>query len=175
MEEPGSIYLFNLSLIAMTFTAVTALVMFLRQTMGGKLSNFDIYLITSFISFGFAQSLSAILPPLISLFELPSEAHWALSSGLAAILLGFVAVNVIRLRRTASSEPKSLGVKFSFSLQGLAVIVLIANAVVWPWQGVHLFAAALTLSLAAVMWAFARRIASLFGDKPGEDWDPKRG
>ena len=45
MEEPGSIYLFNLSLIAMTFTAVTALVMFLRQTMGGKLSNFDIYLI----------------------------------------------------------------------------------------------------------------------------------
>jgi hypothetical protein len=54
MELPGETYLFNLSLIAVTFTAVSALVMLLRQTMGGKLSNFDVYLITSLISFGFA-------------------------------------------------------------------------------------------------------------------------
>jgi hypothetical protein len=66
MEVPGETYLFNLSLIAVTFTAVTALVMLFRQTMGGKLSNFDIYLITSFISFGFAIAISAILLPWVA-------------------------------------------------------------------------------------------------------------
>jgi hypothetical protein len=58
MELPGETYLFNLSLIAVTFTAVSALVMLMRQTMGGKLSNFDVYLITSYISFGFAVALA---------------------------------------------------------------------------------------------------------------------
>jgi hypothetical protein len=35
MELPGTAYLFNLSLISITFTAVSALVMLVRQTMGG--------------------------------------------------------------------------------------------------------------------------------------------
>jgi hypothetical protein len=34
--------------------------------------------------------------------------------------------------------------------------------------------AALTLFLAVVMLAFVRRIASLLGVKPGDNWDPKR-
>ena len=36
MELPGETYLFNLSLIAVTFTAVSALVMLMRQTMGAN-------------------------------------------------------------------------------------------------------------------------------------------
>ena len=39
----------------------------------------------------------------------------------------------------------------------------------------HVTAVGCALSLAMVMWAFVRRINSLLGDKPGEDWDPKRG
>jgi hypothetical protein len=42
-------------------------------------------------------------------------------------------------------------------------------------QGVGPHAAAVTLSLGTAMWAFVRRIASLGGDKPSEDWDLKRG
>ena len=54
-------------------------------------------------------------------------------------------------------------------------MVLIANAVVPAVQGVGLFKVALTLPLAVVMWAFIRRIGSLLGGKPGDDWDPNRG
>ncbi len=175
MEESGSIYLFNLSLIAMTFTAVSALVMLVRQTMGGKLSNFDVYLITSFVSLGFAQSLAAILPSLVSLFEPPHSVLWASSSGSAALLLGATLFSVVRLRLRVSPDPIPNSVFFGFCLQGLAVTVLMVNAVVTAWQGVHLFAGAVTLSVAAVMGAFVRRIASLLGDRPGEDWDPKQG
>jgi hypothetical protein len=175
MELPGETYLFNLSLVAVTFTAVSALVMLLRQTMGGKLSNFDVYLITSFISFGFAIAVSALLPPLASFFELGTAALWAVSSGLAAIIMGStVAANVHR-RHVVAPEPMSWSVRSSFIANGLSAIVLLVNAAVPPWQGVHLFAGALTLSTAAIMWAFVRRIGSLVGDKPGDDWDPKRG
>jgi hypothetical protein len=48
-------------------------------------------------------------------------------------------------------------------------------AIVTSHQGVGLFKVALTMPLATVMWAFVRRIGSLLGDTPGEDWDPKRG
>jgi hypothetical protein len=47
VELTGETYLFNLSLLALTFAAVSALVMLLRQTMGGRLSYFDVYLIAT--------------------------------------------------------------------------------------------------------------------------------
>ncbi len=68
MELPSTPFLFNLSLLAIAFAAVSALVMLIRQTMGGKLSNFDVYLITSFVSFGFVIAIDAILPALLALF-----------------------------------------------------------------------------------------------------------
>ena len=43
MDVPGEAYLFNLSLLAITFAAVSVLVMLMRQTMGGRLSNFDVH------------------------------------------------------------------------------------------------------------------------------------
>jgi hypothetical protein len=175
MEMPGETYLFNMSLIAVTFTAVSALVMLLRQTMGGKLSNFDVYLITSFISFGFAIAISALLPPLVSFYGLESSALWAVASGIAAIIMGSTVATNIRRRHVVAREPMSWSVRSSFGANSLSAIVLLVNAVVSPWQGVHLFASALTLSMAALMWAFVRRIGSLVGDKPGDDWDPKRG
>jgi hypothetical protein len=175
MEASGETYLFNLSLIAVTFTAVSALVMLLRQTMGGKLSNFDVYLITSFISFGFAIAISALLPPLVSFFELGSVALWAVSSGMAAIIMGGTVATNIHRRHVVAREPMSWSVRSSFFANSFSTILLLVNAVVPPWQGLHLFAGALTISTAAIMWAFVRRIGSLVGDKPGDDWDPKRG
>ena len=63
----------------------------------------------------------------------------------------------------------------AFSLHGIAVLMFLVNAALFPWQGVHLYSLAVTVSLAATMWAFVRRIASLFGEHVGEDWDPKLG
>lgn len=175
MELPGETYLYTLSLVAATFAVVSALVMIMRQSMGGKMSLFDVYLITTYISWGFTQSLIALVPPLVSLFEPTPRILWAVSSGLSALVFAVVLAGIVHRRLKASPEPIALAVKTSFSLHGVAIIVFIVNAIAEPWQGVHLFAAALTLSVAAVMWAFVRRIASLFGVKPSKDWDPKRG
>ena len=175
MDWPGEPYLFNLSLLAITFAAVSVLVMLVRQTMGGKLSNFDIYLISSFISSGFVIAVDAVLPPLVSLFEPPPAILWASASGLAAVLLAVDLLNRVAMRRKASSAPMPRNFLGRFAVEWIAVLLLAANAVVPQVQGIGLFAVALTLSMVLLMWAFVRRITSLLGEKPGEDWDPKRG
>jgi hypothetical protein len=175
MELPGQDYLFNLSLVAISFAAVSALVMLIRQFMGGGLSKYDIHLIASYISYAFVLSLLGLLPPLVSLFPLAPRMLWTISSGLAVLIFAPVLASVIYRRKRASPHPVPLVVKASFCLHGLSNILLLANAAIAPWQGIQLYAAALTLSLATVMWTFARRIASLFGDKPAEGFDPDRG
>src|SRR5690348_3702520 len=131
MELPGETYLFNLSLLALTFTAVSALVMLLRQTMGGKLSNFDIYLIVTYISLGFSIAVGCLLPPLVALFEPAAPVLWLVASVGAAILLGSVVLNALRWRTRASREPISLAVRTTFTIHGVVVVVLIVNAL-WP-------------------------------------------
>ena len=75
MDLPGEAYLFNLSILSITVAVVSALVMLVRQTLGGKLSNFDIFLIEAFVSWGLSlrglrscrrSSLFSILLPLSS-------------------------------------------------------------------------------------------------------------
>lgn len=175
MELTGETYLFNLSLLALTFAAVSALVMLLRQTMGGRLSNFDVYLIATYVSLGFVVSAAAILPPLVALFEPAPAGLWAISSGIAAILLAGVMVNVVASRRRASPEPLSQGLVIIFAIHFIDAGVLALNAVIPKFQGVGPFAAALTVSFFMLMLAFVRRIRSLLGDKPGEDWNPRLG
>jgi hypothetical protein len=175
MDLPGEAYLFNLSLLAITFAAVSALVMLLRQTMGGKLSNFDLHLITSYISGGFALTLGAVMPPLVSLGAPAPAVLWGVSSALAALFLASFLVSMIRRRRKASGAAAPPMVVLDWTSHGIAIVLLAANAVVPALQGVIVFAVALTLSLGFVMFGFVRRIASLLGDRPGDDWNPRRG
>ena len=92
----------------------------------------------------------------------------------SAEVVGLVGT-VVAARRAVSSMPMSASVVGVLTAQLIAVLLLAANIVVSPAQGTGPFATALTLSLVLGMYAFVRRIASLLGNKPSEDWDPKRG
>ena len=174
MELPGAGYLYNLSLLAVTFATVSALVMLVRQTLGGKLSNFDIFLIRGFLSFSFFVAFAAILPPLAALSDAAVQVLWPLTSTVAAILLGLNLYTIIVRRRKATRKPAPAGVMIRNLVHGMAIALLVLNALVPAVQGVALYAAALTLCLGNMMWAFVRRITSLLGEKPSRDWDPRR-
>lgn len=175
MEPQGELYLYNLSMLAVTFAAVSALVMVLRQTMGGKLSNFDIHLTTAYVSGGFALALAAITPPLLTLFNPSPEVLWGVSGVIAALLVAAFIASVVRRRRRASGSHVPALVILDWAIQSAVIAVLLVNAIPQPAQGVGVFAGALTVSVAVLMWSFVRRISSLLGQSPGEDWDPKRG
>ena len=173
MELPGASYLYNLSLLAVTFATVSALVMLVRQTLGGKLSNFDIFLIRGFLSFSLFVAFAAILPPLAALSDAAAQVLWPLTSMIAAILLGLNLYTIIVRRRKATKKAAPAGVIIRYFVHGIAIALLVLNALVPAVQGIALYAAALTLCLGNMMWAFVRRITSLLGEKPGRDWDPR--
>lgn len=75
-----------------------------------------------------------------------------------------------RIGRQGCARPGALAGASGNLFKALACVMLLANAVV---QNAGLFGMALTLSMTAAMVGFVRRISSLFGDKPGEDWDPQ--
>ena len=109
MELHGEAYLFNLSLLAITFAAVSVLVMLVRQTMGGRLSNFDIHLITSYIARGFVIAVAAILPSLVADFGLPRR-----SSGLRRVgLRRFCSQPLWRLLSTSDPQLPEAGYRGS--------------------------------------------------------------
>ena len=97
-DLPGEAYLLNLSLLAVTFAAVSVLVMLVRQTLGGKLSNFDIHLVTSYVARGFVIAFAALLPLMLDDFRLSPQVFWAITSGFAAALLAAEMVRVQRER-----------------------------------------------------------------------------
>ena len=175
MELPGETFLFNLSLAAITFSAVSALVTLLRQAMGGKLSNFDVFLLAAYMSDGFALMISSVLPPLIAQSGLPLPWIWSIASFLAAAILGAQLANIMRLRRVATKVPMPSTTKASLTIHWFVVFLLLANASVPAIRGIFVFEASLTVYLATAMWVFVRRVASLQSDRSSDDWDPKRG
>ena len=174
MNLPGEAYLLNLAMLAMTFAAVSVFVMLMRQTMGGKLSNYDIHLVTTYVSQAFVVVACAILPSLFADFGLSPTTIWVIASGLAAILLAASRVYIQRRRSKAAKIAPPPFLVFVYVFQWTLVVFLVANAALPGFQSVGPFKAALSLSLAMVMWGFVRRIASLLGDQPREDWDPRR-
>ena len=174
MDLPGEAYLFNLSMLAMTFAAVSVFVMLIRQTMGGKLSNYDIHLVTTYVAQGFVLAVCAILPSIVADFLRSPTALWATASGLAAVLLGSSRVYIQKQRSKSGSGALPPFLLFVYTLNWILVLLLVANAAVPALQGVGPFKAALSLSLAVAMLGFVRRIASLLGDKPSDSWDPRR-
>jgi hypothetical protein len=174
MNLPGEAYLLNLAMLAMTFAAVSVFVMLMRQTMGGKLSNYDIHLVTTYVSQGFIVVVCAILPSLVADFALPPTAVWVIASGFAAVLLAASRVYIQRRRSKAAKIAPPPFLVFVYTFQWMLVLLLMANAAVPDLRGVGPFKVALSLSLAVVMLGFVRRIASLLGDEPSDNWDPRR-
>ena len=68
---PELTYLYTLASLSVTFVGFSALVIILRQTMGGEMSKLDILITRIFIQLGFIVAGGAMLPALLQLFALP--------------------------------------------------------------------------------------------------------
>ena len=106
MELPGTGYLYNLTLISVTFAGFAALIAVLRQMVGGRLTKYDAYLIRSALLRSLIVVVCALLPPLLALFELSAGIIWRLSSLSAAILIAlFTLFWPVAIRRMVTDKP----------------------------------------------------------------------
>jgi hypothetical protein len=159
MAISASTYLFALATISVTFVGFSALVIILRQTIGGEMSRLDILITRIFIQLGFIVAAGAVLPPLLMLFSLPPSLTWRISSIAAAVPSLLFAVTYPSRRHAAS------GVRTPIVIW-IDVLILLAAALILIWNAVGVgfepsagpFAAALTAILFLSGWAYLQAL-----------------
>jgi hypothetical protein len=162
MDLPGSTYLYTLAALSVTFVGFSALVIYLRQTAGGEMSKLDVLITRIFIQLGFIVVASAMLPPLLTLFDWPHDRIWRVASLVAAAPSLLFAVTYPARRRAASGARTPALVWLDVLILVLAAVVLILNAaglVTEPGPGPY--AAALTGMLYLGGWSYLQALNTL--------------
>ncbi len=147
MELPGTGYLYNLTLISVTFAGFAALIAAFRQMVGGQLTKHDAFLIRSALIRSLILIVCALLPPLLALFDIPASVIWRTSSLIAAALIVvFTLAWPTIVRRNATRLPISLTAKIYHLVQLLAALLLLPVALgSFPHHAVGYFVAGLTV------------------------------
>jgi hypothetical protein len=159
MDLQGSTYLYSLAGISITFVGFSTLVVVLRQTFGGTMSNIDIFITRVFIQLSFIVAASAIVPNLLSLFALPQPVIWRISSVVAAIPSFLFGATYPMRRRAASGVRTPIGVWLDISILLIAATILIANAIGIGFEpGPGPFAVGLTIILFVSGWAYLQAL-----------------
>ena len=164
MDLLGATYLFSLATLSVTFVGFSALVIVFRQTIGGEMSRLEVLITRIFIQLGFMVTASAMLPPLLALFDLPPPLIWRLASLAAAIPSFPFAVTYPARRRAASGVATPLRIWLDILVLLTAVAVLAWNVVgigITPGPGP--FAAGLTIILFLSGWAYLQALRMLLG------------
>ena len=130
MELPVTGYLYNLTLISVTFAGFAALIAVLREMVGGRFTKHDAFLVRSALLRSLIVIVCALLPPLLALFDLSSAIIWRLSSFCAAILIAlFTLLWPLVIRRKVTDKPISKTALAYHGVQLLTAIFLLMVAV----------------------------------------------
>ena len=146
MELPATGYLYNLTTISVTFAGFAALIAAFRQMVGGRLTNYDAFLIRSALIRSVIVIICALLPPLLALFDIDARIVWRASSFVAAALIAaFTLAWPTLVRRNATSRPLSVTAKVYHAIQLLTALLLLTVAVgAFPFFAPGLFVSGLT-------------------------------
>jgi hypothetical protein len=159
MELPGSVYLYTLATLSMTFAGFSAVVIVLCQTIGREISGFHIVLMRLYIEAGFWAAGFCMLAPLLAAYGLSEAMVWrATSAIIAMVMIGYGATYPMR-RRAMMTESLPPGRWLPIvAISTLVVVALIGNAVGIPREpavGPVALAASWTLGCAAVIFILA--------------------
>jgi hypothetical protein len=160
MESPETAYLYTIALLGITFMGFAAIVMLLRQTLGGPLRAFDALFARVYMEFAVIVTIGAMLPPLLMLWDLPTGAVWRLSSAFVGIPLLWIALGYPARRRAATGEPTPRYVRVNVTILVLiSLTFLIAAIGMLHERSGPAFLAALTAFLTSALVAWLRALS----------------
>jgi len=160
MESPGASYLYTLAILGISFMGFAAIVMLLRETLGGQVRAFDVLFARVYMEFAVIVVMGAMLPPLLMLWELPTGAVWYLSSGVVGVPLLGIALTYPTRRRAATGQPTPPYVRVNMAIILLiSLTLLIAATGVLHERSGPTFMTALTFFLTAVLVAWLRALS----------------
>jgi hypothetical protein len=155
MELPGITYLYTLATVSITFVGFSTLFILVRQALGKTMSKFDILLTRNFLQLGFMVAFGSLLAPLLILLRIGDLNAWRIASVVAAAPAFVFALTYPRRRAATVNTAVPKEVWFDVSAVFLAGVILLANAVGWPWApDAGLYATGLTIILSISFLAF---------------------
>lgn len=109
MEVKGATYLYTLAALMITFAGFSALLLGIRQAAGARLSLLDRFLAKTVLVQLFALTAGALLPPLLSLFDVSQAWLWRIAAVCFAIpMLALLLTYPKRRQKTVGKGPPPL-------------------------------------------------------------------
>ena len=165
MELPNAAYLYTLALIAIAYVGFTAIVLILRQSLGGGLSPLDTLVARLFMVRGFVITYLSIVPMVLGGFELSHTTVWQVSSALGGLSLVVMHVGYQLLRGRITGEPTPLHLWF-YTLSGFAfgAALLVNAAAIVPKAIGAIYAVAVTLDMIQASVAFVQHFGFMLDE-----------
>jgi hypothetical protein len=160
MESPETAYLYTIAILGISFMGFAAIVMLLRQTLGGHVRVFDVLFARVYMEFAVIVTIGAMIPPLLMLWDLPTGAVWRVSSGLVGLPLLGIALSYPARRRATTGEPTPRYVRLNVTIILLiSLTLLIAATGMLHERSGPAFLVALTAFLTFVLVAWLRALS----------------
>lgn len=155
MDFKGSVFLYTLTGLMITFAGFSALLLTVRSAAGAKLSLLDRFLARTVITHILVLTGGALLPGLLSLFDVQEPWIWRASSVLFALPMLSLQATYPRRRRKVVGKKPPPEVMAVFVVLGLIVTLsMLAYVLAGLPRSAAVYITALTIDFFTVAFAF---------------------
>jgi hypothetical protein len=155
MEFKGATLLYTLAGLMITFAGFSALLLALRPAAGAKLSLLDRYLAKTVMTYIFVLTAAALLPALLTLYDVQEKWIWRDSAVLFALPMLSLQVTYPRRRRAVVGKGPPPAIFAVFVILGSAVTLAMLGYVLYglPYSAA-VYITALTIDFFTVIFGF---------------------
>ena len=105
MDVKGAALLYTMAGLMVTFAGFSAILLSVRQAAGARLSVLDRYLARTVFVHLFALTAAALLPPLLSLYDIPESAVWKIAAAIFGLPMLLLLLTYPQRRRKVARRP----------------------------------------------------------------------
>jgi hypothetical protein len=164
MDLSHAAYFYTLAQLGIAFAGFATILMALRETRGGGMSKFHLWVAKSYIQSGLVTAVSAMLPPLLYALGLSETRTWQVAS----LMIGLPALGMLLLAPRQWRATTDMPIRPRLIVQivlGLLINgALLFNAAGWPAApGAGLIMLAVSWNLFGFFAQFAESVNFFFG------------
>jgi hypothetical protein len=159
MEVKGAAFLYTLAGLMITFAGFSALLLFLRQAAGARVSLLDRYLAKTVMTYVFVLTAGALLPALLALYDIPEDWVWRGAGVLFALPMLYLQVTYPSRRRKVVGIGPPPAIFAVFVVLGSAATLAMLGYILsgLPYGGAA-YVTALTVDFFTVIFGFVTAI-----------------
>ncbi len=155
MEVKGAALLYTLAGLMITFAGFSALLLFLRQAAGARVSLLDRYLTKTIMTYVFVLTAGALLPALFALYDIQEKWIWRGSGVLFGLpMLSLQVTYPLRRRKVVGTTPPPAIFAVFVVLGSAVTLAMLGYILVGLEYSAAAYITALTIDFFTVVFGF---------------------